>query len=220
MISIHITNTIRSACHEIRLGVISCELINSPSNSDLLIEIENEINTIKQSYKLEDINKRNEIRATRLLYKSFGKDPNRYRPSAEALCRRIIRELGIYRVNTLVDIINLVSIRSGFSIGCFDLELIEGNLSLEVGSENEEFDAIGRGLLNVSGLPIYRDTIGGIGTPTSDSERTKICENSTKALIIINDYGQSPNLEAAVNHTIELLNKYAGLIQFEMKYID
>ena len=220
MISIHITNTIRSACPEIRLGVISCELINSPSNSDLLIEIENEINTIKQSYKLEDINKRNEIRATRLLYKSFGKDPNRYRPSAEALCRRIIRELGIYRVNTLVDIINLVSIRSGFSIGCFDLELIEGNLSLEVGSENEEFDAIGRGLLNVSGLPIYRDTIGGIGTPTSDSERTKICENSTKALIIINDYGQSPNLEAAVNHTIELLNKYAGLIQFEMKYID
>lgn len=219
MISIHISDYIRSICPEIRLGVISCELINSSSNSDLWIEIENEINTIKQSFKLEDINKRNEIRATRLIYKSLGKDPNRYRPSAEALCRRIIRELGIYRVNTLVDIINLVSIRSGFSIGCFDLELIEGNLSLDVGTENEEFDAIGRGPLNISGLPIYRDQIGGIGTPTSDSERTKIKENSTKVLIIINDYARSPNLETAVNHCLDLLKSYASLIHFELKYI-
>lgn len=219
MISIHISDYIRSICPEIRLGVISCELINSSSNSDLWIEIENEINTIKQNFKLEDINKRNEIRATRLIYKSLGKDPNRYRPSAEALCRRIIRELGIYRVNTLVDIINLVSIRSGFSIGCFDLELIEGNLSLDVGTENEEFDAIGRGPLNISGLPIYRDQIGGIGTSTSDSERTKIKENSTKVLIIINDYARSPNLETAVNHCLDLLKSYASLIHFELKYI-
>ncbi len=220
MISIHISNYIRSACPEIRLGIISCELINSPSNNNLWIEMENEISTIRQSYTIEDINKRNEIRATRLIYKTLGKDPNRYRPSAEALCRRIIRELDIYRVNTLVDIINLVSIRSGFSIGCFDLELIVGNLNLEVGNENEKFDAIGRGLLNIAGLPIYRDEVGGIGTPTSDSERTKISENSTKVLIIINDYARSPNLETAVNYCLDLLKRYAGLIQFELKYID
>jgi DNA/RNA-binding domain of Phe-tRNA-synthetase-like protein len=182
--------------------------------------MEVEINTIKHKYKLEEINKRNEIQATRLIYKSLGKDPNRYRPSSEALCRRILRGLAVYRINTLVDIINFVSIRSGFSIGCFDLDLINGNLNLEVGSENEEFDAIGRGQLNISSLPIYRDAIGGIGTPTSDSERTKISEKSTHAIIIINDYGNSPNLETALNHSIELLKRYAGLVRYELNYID
>ncbi len=219
MISIQISDSIRNVCPEIRLGVISCELINSPSNADMWLEIEHEVNTIRQHFKLDEINKRNEIRATRLIYKNLGKDPNRYRPSAEALCRRIVRNLGLYRVNTLVDIINFVSIRSGFSIGCFDLELIKGNLSLGVGNENEEFEAIGRGQLNVSGLPIYRDSIGGIGTPTSDSERTKISEKTTQAIIIINDYGNSPNLEAAVNHSLDLLKKYTGLVRYELEYV-
>ena len=220
MISIQISETIRKVCPEIRLGVISCELINSPSNVDLWLEIESEVNIIRQSYQLDQINKRKEILDTRSIYKSLGKDPNRYRPSAEALCRRIIRNLDLYRVNTLVDIINLVSLRSGFSIGCFDLDLINGNLNLEVGSENEEFDAIGRGQLNISSLPIYRDGIGGIGTPTSDSERTKISEKSTHAIIIINDFGKSPNLETALNHSIELLKRYAGLVRYELNYID
>lgn len=219
MISIEISDSIRNVCPEIRLGVISCELNNSPSNADLWLQIEQEVNTIRQNFKLDEINKRKEIRATRLVYKSLGKDPNRYRPSAEALCRRIVRDLDLYRVNTLVDIINFVSIRSGFSIGCFDLELIKGNLSLGVGNENEEFEAIGRGQLNISGLPIYRDTIGGIGTPTSDSERTKIGEGSTHALIIINDYAKSPNLEIAVNHTLDLLKKYANLTRYELEYV-
>jgi hypothetical protein len=109
---------------------------------------------------LEDINKRIAIAATRRVYKALGKDPNRYRPSAEALCRRIVRDIPVYRVSLLVDIINLVSIRSGFSIGGFDLTKIQGDLRLGVGTAEDEFEAIGRGLLNIEGLPVYRDAVG------------------------------------------------------------
>jgi DNA/RNA-binding domain of Phe-tRNA-synthetase-like protein len=82
--------------------------------------------------------------------------------------------VGIQRVNTLVDIINLISIRTGFSIGGFDAEKIQGDLQLEVGTANDIFQAIGRGILNVEGLPLFKDAAGGIGTPTSDNERTKL----------------------------------------------
>ena len=63
-------------------------------------------------------------------YKRLGKDPNRYRPSAEALRRRILRGLPLYKIDTLVDIVNLVSIRSGYSIGGFDADKIVGGLEL------------------------------------------------------------------------------------------
>ncbi|HCP43966.1 MAG TPA: hypothetical protein DIT83_10675, partial [Barnesiella intestinihominis] len=149
--------------------------------------------------------------ATRKAYRSFGKDPNRYRVSSEALCRRIIRGLGIYRIDTLVDLINLVSVRSGYSIGAFDADRIEGDtLVLGVGKEGEIFRGIGRGILNIEGLPVYRDDKGGIGTPTSDEERTKITLDTKNLFVIINAYGEEIPLDETIAFTTELLRKYAS----------
>ena len=182
--------------------------------------MEAEIQLFSATHTLEDINRRSEIKATRQVYKKLGKDPNRYRPSAEALCRRIVRNIPVYKVSTLVDIINLVSIRSGFSIGGFDSNKIKGDIELGVGSDKDEFEAIGRGALNVVGLPLYRDETGGIGTPTSDHERTKISPNTTKLLMIINGYSGNEGLKEAVNHAIQLLRKYAGLKEYEVEVVD
>lgn len=179
-----------------------------------------EMQQISLHYKLEEINKRTEIQATRQIYKRLGKDPNRYRPSAEALCRRIVRGIPIYRLNTLVDIINIVSIRSGYSIGAFDKKLISGDLILDAGKSSDIFDAIGRGLLNIEGLPVYRDSVGGIGTPTSDNERTKITENTTELLIIINAYSGITGLNNAMTHCLELLEKYAEATNFSTAIVD
>ncbi len=92
---------------------------------------------IRSTCKIEDINKWTPIFATRQAYKRLGKDPNRYRPSAEALRRRILRGLPLYKIDTLVDIVNLVSIRSGYSIGGFDADKIVGGLELGVGKEGK-----------------------------------------------------------------------------------
>lgn len=216
---ITISTQVREACPDLALAIITCEVINTPTSADFWAEMEIEVSKIKEKFSIEEINKRPEIAATRKAYKTFGKDPNRYRPSAEALCRRIVRDIPVYKVSTLVDIINLVSIRSGFSIGGFDIEKIQGNIELGVGTNLDEFEAIGRGVLNVEGLPLYRDQMGGIGTPTSDHERTKISDNTKKLLLIINGYSGKNGLAEAVEQFKELLQKYASLNNFEAKMI-
>jgi len=216
---ITISDRIRQVCPDLKLAVITCEVRNPATSPELWNEMEAEMKHISTTYSLEAINKRQEIASTRKVYKTLGKDPNRYRPSAEALCRRIVRGIPIYQVSTLVDIINVVSIRSGYSIGGFDLDKIQGGLELGVGSSEDLFEAIGRGILNVEGLPLYRDEAGGIGTPTSDNERTKISENTTHLLMIINDYSGKNRLMKAVDHALELLEKYAGLKENEVTWI-
>jgi DNA/RNA-binding domain of Phe-tRNA-synthetase-like protein len=216
---VEISTRIREACPQLALAVLACNVQNNETSSAFWLEMEAEIEQIKTTYSLEEINKRPEIAATRKVHKTLGKDPNRYRPSAEALCRRIIREIPIYKVSTLVDIINLVSIRSGFSIGGFDAEKIQGAIRLDVGTTEDEFEAIGRGKLNVEGLPLYRDEVGGIGTPTSDNERTKITDTTTKLLMVINGYSGENGLQEAIDLSTSLLNKYAELTSQELTLI-
>ena len=217
--NIEISNKIKQACPHLALAIIICEVQNSETSAELCSELGNEVQHFTETHTLEDINKHPAIAATRNIYKSLGKDPNRYRPSAEALCRRIIRGIPIYRVSTLVDIINLVSIRSGFSIGGFDANLIQGDVKLEAGTVSDDFEAIGRGKLNVEGLPLYKDKIGGIGTPTSDNERTKLSPDTTQLLVVINGYSGENGLMEAANHSIQLLEKYAALGKCEVSIL-
>lgn len=210
MIQIELSSEIKTACPELKVLVIACQVKNSPSDAALWQEIAAEEAAVKATCRIEEVNKWAPIKATRTAYKRLGKDPNRYRPSAEALRRRILRDLPLYRIDTLVDLINLVSIRSGYSIGGFDADKIEGNLTLGVGREGELYQGIGRGVLNIAGLPVYRDRVGGIGTPTSDEERTKISMETTSLLMIINGYSGSEGLSEAGEYAIDLLRRYAS----------
>lgn len=220
-ISIAISDQIYTCCPHLELAVVQCKVVNSDFNSELWEEIHAAEKEIRGKYKTEDINKIPSIQATRLAYKSLGKDPNRYRPSAEALCRRIVKGMGIYQIDTLVDLINLVSIRTGYSIGGFDADKIQGNsLTLGVGLQGEHFEAIGRGLLNIEGLPVYRDSAGGIGTPTSDEERTKITPNTSQLLMIVNGYSGKEGLPEAGKWTVELLEKYVQATDIQTHLIN
>jgi DNA/RNA-binding domain of Phe-tRNA-synthetase-like protein len=205
-----ISDEIQKICPLLTLGIVQAMVTNSPTSQLLSDEMASLETGFRQDYTLEQLNKRTAILATRLAYKALGKEPGRYRPSAEALCRRILREIPLYRVDTLVDIINIVSVKTGFSIGAFDMSKIEGEkLTLGVGKAGEDFEAIGRGQLNIEGLPVYRDAVGGIGTPTSDNERTKITEETQQLLVIINGYSGEEGLQNAIDLSVALLEKYA-----------
>ena len=219
MIQIELSTEIKTACPELTVLTIACRVKNSPSDGALWQEIAAEEAAVKAACRLEEVNKWAPIKATRTAYKRLGKDPNRYRPSAEALRRRILRELPLYRIDTLVDLINLVSIRTGYSIGGFDADKIEGALTLGVGREGERYEGIGRGLLNIAGLPVYRDQVGGIGTPTSDEERTKISLETTSLLMIINGYSGSEGLKEAGDYALDLLRRYASAENVEVSVI-
>ncbi len=158
---------------------------------------------------MEAVNKRPAIAATRAAYKALGKEPNRYRPSAEALCRRCVKGVGLYRSLAIIDLINLVSLRTGHSIGAFDADRIEGDtLTLGVGRPGEPYEAIGRGQLNIGHLPVYRDAAGGIGTPTSDNDRTKLTAETTRLLVTLNMYDGAD--DGSLDLTVRLLRQYAG----------
>lgn len=151
------------------------------------------------------------IAATRKVYRACGKDPSRYRPAAEALVRRLLQSKELYQIDTLVDLINLASMSFGYSIGGFDADKFVGDtLQLGVGREGEPYEGIGRGMINIAGLPVYRDEIGGVGTPTSDHERTKISINTCHLAVIINGYdGDEKRVQDNAEFIQKLLRKYA-----------
>lgn len=211
MLTINVSEEIKKLCPDFAGAAICAQVKNTPHSEELWKQIDDCITQYKGNHQIEDIKKNRAIAATRLAYKKFGKDPNRYRPSSEALCRRILRELPLYQIDTLVDLINLISIRTGYSIGGFDADKIEGDaLTLGIGIADEPYEGIGRGILNIEGLPVYRDAIGGIGTPTSDHERTKIELSTTKFLAIINGYSGKEGVQEAVECMQILLKDFAS----------
>lgn len=217
MISLTVSDKIYSVCPDYAFATIQCEVKNTSFDENLWTEISALEAEIRAAYPIENINKIFTIRATRMAYKALGKDPNRYRPSAEALMRRIVKQMDLYQIDTLVDLINLVSIKTGYSIGGFDADKVQGNIALGVGEAGEEFYGIGRGILNIEGLPVYRDSMGGIGTPTSDEERTKISLQTSHLLLIINGYSGRNGLDEAAGWTVALLRKYASATNIEIK---
>lgn len=217
--NISVSEQIYQACPRLHLGIISCDVVNTSSHGALWEEIAAKEESLRLSMRMEEIARRIPIYETRQAYKKLGKDPNRYRPSAEALCRRILKGYPLYKIDTLVDLINLVSIHTGYSIGGFDAGKIKGDLILGVGQADELFNGIGRGPLNIEGLPVYRDEQGGIGTPTSDEERTKIDLSTTKLLMIINGYSGEEGLMEAVAYAKDLLEKYATARNIQIETI-
>lgn len=220
MINIKVDPRILMVCPQIQIGLLSANVINSETSDSLWQEIEDEANRIASAYQLLEINQRPAIAATRKLYKSLGKDPGRYRVSSEALCRRIIRGLGLYRLTSLIDIVNLVSVRSGYAISGLDANKIMGDtLTMGVGERDEQYCAIGRGYLNIEGLPVYRDSLGGVATPTSDEERTKFTLDTSRVQININAFAPEMPVDDALNWTASLLEKYAQATNIETKII-
>ncbi|MCM1505497.1 MAG: phenylalanine--tRNA ligase beta subunit-related protein [Muribaculum sp.] len=201
---------IRNAAPGLVVVTVEAAVSNADTSDELWSLICRVASDVRAVTEIAAINKRPAIKATRDAYKALGKEPNRYRPSSEALCRRIVKGMELYRIDTLVDLINLVSFQSGYSIGGFDRDKIVGDtLTLGVGMEGEPFEAIGRGQLNISHMPVYRDTVGGVGTPTSDNERTKLDKSTRNLLMCINIYGVEMPIDDVVSLTCNLLEKYA-----------
>jgi DNA/RNA-binding domain of Phe-tRNA-synthetase-like protein len=148
------------------------------------------------------------ILATRAGYKALGKDPARYRGSAEALLRRLIAGKGMPRINNVVDVINLVSVESRLPVGLYDLAHVEGAIEFRAGRAGETYKGIGKYDLNLEELPLFADTQGPHGSPTSDSERTMVTEATKHVLAIIVSFGGVSPLDAAAKRMKELLETF------------
>ena len=206
-----VSQEIGTVCPEFVGACIEAQVVNTPYQEGLWKEIELLGVRFRQELTTETLKDMTSISATRRVYKVCGKDPSRYRPASEALIRRLLQGKALYQRDTLVDLINLASIAYGYSIGGFDADKFAGDtLTLGIGREGEPYEGIGRGLINIHGLPVYRDARGGVGTPTSDHERTKMTIGTRHLVVLINGYdGNEQRVVENAEYIQKLLRRYA-----------
>ena len=149
------------------------------------------------------------ILATRAAYKALGKDPARYRGSAEALIRRLLAGKTLPRINNVVDTINIVSVESRLPIGLYDLAHVQGDIAFRAGRAGESYKGIGKYDLNLEGLPVFCDQLGPYGSPTSDSERTMVTDATRKILGVIVSFGGEAGLANWAERMSALLKEHA-----------
>ena len=186
----------------------SVEAPGSPT--ELIAELKNCEQAILRLPEPRAVLESPQILATRAAYKALGKDPARYRGSAEALVRRVIAGKGMPQINAVVDIINLVSVESRLPIGLYDLAHVSGDIVFRAGRAGETYKGIGKYDLNLEGLPVFCDAVGPHGSPTSDSERTMVTGETKRVLAIIISFSGKEGLERWTQRMSELFQRFAA----------
>jgi DNA/RNA-binding domain of Phe-tRNA-synthetase-like protein len=216
---IEISEQIKSLWPATAIGSITAEVSVKESDEELKGTLSKEAEKLRQSTVVEEISQIPQIQAGRKAYKAFGKAPARYRLSSEALLRRSIKGQGMYFVNNIVEINNLVSIQSFHPICAFDREKIDYPIMFRLGKKNEIYHGIGRGELNIENLPVFADCRGALGSPTSDSERVKITPHTTLLHMNIVAFDGKDSLDQHLASLKQLLERYADAKNIEQSII-
>jgi DNA/RNA-binding domain of Phe-tRNA-synthetase-like protein len=214
MQSIPIDPAIRDKCPLLTLDILQCAVSVSGENETFWLYVEKTLAEVRTKCRVDEISKIPAILKAREAYKALGKDPSRYRLSAEALLRRILQGKSLYKVNNAIDILNIISIRSGISIGGYDADTIRGDIGLSKAGENIAYNAIGRGLLNIENLPVLFDSAGFFGNPTSDSERTRVTEETRNFLMVFFNFEGNTAVREWLDESERLLIQYAKAKEF------
>jgi DNA/RNA-binding domain of Phe-tRNA-synthetase-like protein len=204
-----IDGALKAKCPKTALGCVSARVEAPSSPPALIAELNNCEQVILRLPKPRAVLEAPEILATRAAYKALGKDPARYRGSAEALLRRVIAGKVLPRINAVVDIINLVSVESRLPIGLYDLAHVQGDIVFRAGRAGETYKGIGKYDLNLEGLPVFCDALGPHGSPTSDSERTMVTSETKRVLAVIISFGGKEGLDRWTDRLSALFAQYA-----------
>ena len=205
-----IDSRMKEAWPAVRVGCLQYQVQVEKKNPELWAYLKKEIyKKAKDAIFDYGVNEIPNIKESRAAYKAFGKDPSRYRVSSEALIRRIGQGKGLYEVNTVVDVNNLISIESGFSAGSYDTARMGEDLVFRIGEAGETYKGIGKEEIKIDALPVLADEQGAIGSSTSDSERAMITEDAQEVLTLIYSFSDNQDLEKALESGKRYLEQYA-----------
>jgi DNA/RNA-binding domain of Phe-tRNA-synthetase-like protein len=200
---------LKEKCSRVALGCVSAEVETGETPGALELELRACQEKILKLPEPKVVLESAAILATRAGYKALGKDPARYRGSAEALLRRVLAGKGTPRINNVVDVINLVSVESRLPIGLYDLEHVQGDIVFRVGREGETYKGIGKYELNLEALAVFSDALGPHGSPTSDSERTMVTETTKRVIAILISFGGAQGMAVWTERMGALLGEHA-----------
>lgn len=216
----HITidSSLKERCPDAVLGVLQCKVVVKEDDAAFLELLNAKIAELAE-VELSQANKREKIQFTRKAYKALGKDANRYRCSSEAMCRRIAKERGLYYINNVVDINNYLSIKTGYSMGTYDLDQVQGDIRWARAPEGTAYQGIGKDVLNIEFLPALFDELGPFGNPTSDNTRAMITESTKEILLVYYVFDGEEALMGLLEEAESLLKEFAQGQDFERKII-
>jgi DNA/RNA-binding domain of Phe-tRNA-synthetase-like protein len=201
---------LKKKCPRTALGCVTARVEPGPSPVALLGEMNQRELEIQELPFPRGVLESPEIESVRKAYKALGKDPARYRGSAEALLRRIVAGKGFPQINGVVDIINLISVESRLPVGLYDLAHVTGDIVFRAGRAGETYKGIGKYDLNLEGLPVFADTAGPHGSATSDSERTMVTAQTKEILAVIISFAGPETLERWTQRMSALLTEHAA----------
>jgi DNA/RNA-binding domain of Phe-tRNA-synthetase-like protein len=221
MFSVNITidEGLKKKCPRVALGCVTANVEAGERPAGLTEELRLRGEEILRLPEPRAVLESAQVLATRAGYKALGKDPARYRGSAEALLRRVIAGKGLPQINAVVDVINLVSVESRLPVGLYDLAAVSGNVVFRAGRAGETYKGIGKYDLNLEGMPLFADAIGPHGSATSDSERTMVTASTKRVLALIVSFGGAADLPRWTQRMMELLTIYAAAKNCESEVI-
>ena len=156
------------------------------------------------------------VRGSRLMYKAFGRNPGRYRVSSEALMRRVRRSDPLYRINSVVDVNNLISVRSGLSVGSYDLDKVQGDIVMRRGAAGETYPGIGKDAIDLENLLVMTDDLGAFGSSMSDSTRSMVTLETRDVLVVLHCFEDDMDLPALLEESRSAFETYADAQNVEM----
>lgn len=176
-------------------------------------EVDELIGEVKKEYynftALTEVVKIPKIKVSRDGYKKLGKDPSHTRLACEALLRRVVKGDELYRLGDIIDLGNILSIKTMRSVCVVDADKIVGDVTIRIGTKDDEYYGINRGQINVDKIPLYTDDLGPFGNPTSDTDRTKVTGNTKNILIMIICFNQD-DMEEDKEYMLSLYQKYTN----------
>lgn len=220
MREIIIQEDIKSLCPHISLSCLEAKVQVEESTPELWNKVQEACEQILRLKEVTEIAKLENIKRAREAYRALGQDPTRYRVASEALLRRVLKGKGLYQVNNVVDINNLISIKYHQPVCTYDLSQLKGSIKLSIGKSGESYEGIGRGIINIENIPVFSDDAGNFGSTTSDSERAKVSQDTKHILMIIVSFQKDLNRVKYMEEAKELLKGYAGTKEVETKVIE
>ncbi|WP_139364927.1 B3/B4 domain-containing protein [Sutcliffiella halmapala] len=141
------------------------------------------------------------IREWRSIFKKTGTDPSRYRPSVEALYRRIKKGDFLNPFNSAVDLNNFFSLKYEIPLGIYDASHVREDIDFRIGGDHDTFEGLNGREISLKNMLHTADHIGPFGSPFVDSKRTAVSESTKDAIHII--YFK-PSMD--INECKEMLN--------------
>lgn len=216
---VQIDTGLKKKCPRAALGCLTARVKAGPSPEEFLAEMKARVLEIERLPFPRGVLESPQIEMTRRAYKALGKDPARYRGSAEALLRRVVAGKGLPQINAVVDIINLVSVESRFPVGLYDAAHVRGDVVFRAGRAGETYKGIGKYDLNLEGLPLFADEEGPHGSATSDSERTMVTSRTEGILAVIVSFGGAESLDRWTERLSLLLSQYASAQNVDIRIV-